>query len=135
LKIWIYFENWNEVYDCWHVYDNDIPVGTWKVVKSSNMKQQHKHRLQVGTLYLLNFYNISSRYNYKFFKCTWHTHTHTHTHMHACKCQKGFNRLNIPKELVASIKLMTGIFDRQVIQKTLVTSVRLMTRIFNRLAV
>jgi hypothetical protein len=57
------------------------------------------------------------------------------THTHACKCQKGFNILNIPKELVASINLMTGIFDRQAIQKKLVTSVRLMTRIFNRLAV
>lgn len=128
MKIWIYFENWNEVYDCWHVYDNDIPVGTWKVVKSSNMKQQHKHKLQVGTLYFLTF--IISQVD-----ITTNSLNAHNTHTHACKCQKGFNILNIPKELVASINLMTGIFDRQVIQKKLVTSVRLMTRIFNRLAV
>lgn len=94
------------------------------------MKQQHKHRLQVGP-YIFSTFIISQVDITTNFLNAHDTHARTH----ACKCQKGFNRLNIPKELVALIKLMTGIFDRQAIQKKLVTSVRLMTRIFNRLAV
>lgn len=85
MKIWIYFENWNEVYDCWHVYDNDIPVGTWKVVKSSNMKQQHKHKLQVGTLYFLTF--IISQVDITTNSLNAHN---THTHMH----------VNVKKDLI-----------------------------------